>query len=406
MSWQEELRKLDEELAAGRLSADDYRVRRDQVLSSAVTQSDPSGATGGQDQPPAPQGQQGTPDDQQPGADSTQVISPVSPPQGVQQPNAESTQIVPDPNFTGDRTQGVQWQAQPPQGQYPHQPGPASPAGGFAQVPPGSPAGGFPQPHQQQQQPWNAPDQDLSPPWGGSEFPPIAHPGSSEWGSTQGPEVFDDKPGKGGKNKVIAIVAAVVLLGGIAFGAYWLWGRGDTSASGGGTAGDPSTSAQTTPAPPPDPLPVAELPGREIPHNDVKTFGDVPDLKYLNDDELTSYQAVDPGEAKIAVRILDNDNQAILLLTKVGNIADATTEAGTLAQIQQNNGASKVDDAPDGIYVTEIDKKDKQPAQVRGHYVSGDVLVRIEVSGDTLTSVRKDFDTVLAAQTEVLPADG
>src|SRR3954468_24584265 len=39
VSWQDELRKLDEELAAGQISADDYRVRRDQVLSSAVASS-------------------------------------------------------------------------------------------------------------------------------------------------------------------------------------------------------------------------------------------------------------------------------------------------------------------------------------------------------------------------------
>ncbi|MER6767386.1 hypothetical protein ABT266_45095, partial [Amycolatopsis sp. NPDC000746] len=73
MSWQEELRRLDEELASGRLSADDYRIRRDQVLSSAVGQ---------QDQP--------TPPPQSQSADSTQVIAPVSPPSGVpqQQPQA------------------------------------------------------------------------------------------------------------------------------------------------------------------------------------------------------------------------------------------------------------------------------------------------------------------------------
>ncbi|TVT34247.1 flagellar basal body protein FliL, partial [Amycolatopsis rhizosphaerae] len=41
MTWQEELRKLDEDLASGTLSADAYRARRDQILSAAVTSGDP-----------------------------------------------------------------------------------------------------------------------------------------------------------------------------------------------------------------------------------------------------------------------------------------------------------------------------------------------------------------------------
>lgn len=48
MSWQDELRRLDDELSAGRLSAEDYRRRRDDL-----TAQDPAGP-GDEEPPPAP----------------------------------------------------------------------------------------------------------------------------------------------------------------------------------------------------------------------------------------------------------------------------------------------------------------------------------------------------------------
>src|SRR5690606_859358 len=169
VSWQEELRKLDEELASGRLSADDYRVRRDQVLSSAVTSGE-NPAEGQQAQPQQAQPQQppAQPDQSaDSSANSTQITSPASLPQGNPQQHAEGNQLA-----TAERTQVVSpWQGQPQQQppQYPQQPGPVSPAAGFQQPGPASPAAGFQQPAQ----PWNAPQADQSPPWGGSEFPPL-----------------------------------------------------------------------------------------------------------------------------------------------------------------------------------------------------------------------------------------
>lgn len=131
MTWQEELRKLDEDLANGSLSADAYRQRRDQILSAAVTAAPPEA--------PATPGQ----------GDSTQIIEPVSPPSGVPQPpaqqnqppqqnaqpsgpvpqNSEATQVVPSYDSSAERTQAVQ----PWQGQYPQGPGMQSPPAGFAQ---------------------------------------------------------------------------------------------------------------------------------------------------------------------------------------------------------------------------------------------------------------------------------
>ncbi|MGW4396480.1 hypothetical protein ACWEHA_14405 [Amycolatopsis nivea] len=391
MSWQEELRRLDEELASGRLSADDYRIRRDQVLSSAVGQ---------QDQPaPPPQSQS---------ADSTQVIAPVSPPGGVpqQQPQApqqppadggaERTQVVqswqtqqPPADAGPERTQVVQPQQHQPQAHY-------SPPGGFPQGTPSSPPGGFPQ-----QQPWNAAESDQTPPWGGGDLPPLGPSGGdSEW-VRQGPEYFSDKPKKSGGKKIGAIVGAVIVLAGIAFGAYWLWGR---DSGGGGTEQTTAQHSQSSAAPkPPDPLGVASMPGKAETHDDITSFSQVDTLKYLNPQELSAYQAAGVSKVKFVVYHLEDGNLITLFLAQASSPTAAKTAAEKLMEVQVTNGAKRDTTAPNGVYATSIDAKEGQSAQSRGHYAHGNVIVRVEVSGKSQTST--DFTTALNQQLTVLTAD-
>ncbi|WP_020663472.1 hypothetical protein [Amycolatopsis benzoatilytica] len=388
MSWQEELRRLDEELASGRLSADDYRIRRDQVLSSAV----------GQQDQPAPQ-QPG------PSADSTQVIAPVSPPGGMpQQPapqpppadgGAERTQVVqswqtqqPGADAGPERTQVVQ----PQQHQQTHY----SPPGGFQQ--PASPAGGFPQ-----QQPWNAPEGDQTPPWGGGDLPPLGPPGGDSF--QQGPEFFAEKPKKSNGMKIGAIVAAVIVLAGIAFGAYLLWGR-DTGSSAGpqqSTAQQPQGSSS---APKPaDPLAVATMPGKAENHADITTFAQVNGLNYLNSDELAAYQTAGASKAKIVVYRLQNGNTIIVLLTQASSPVAAKTGADKLMKIQITNGATRNASAPNGVYATSIDPKNGNAGQERAHYAHGNVIVRVEVTGPAAASLKSDATAALNQQLAVAPAD-
>ncbi|PKV92861.1 hypothetical protein ATK30_3691 [Amycolatopsis echigonensis] len=394
MSWQEELRRLDEELASGRLSADDYRIRRDQVLSSAVGQ---------QDQPAPPPPSQS--------ADSTQVIAPVSPPGGVpqQQPQApqqppadggaERTQVVqswqnqqPPADAGPERTQVVQPQQHQPQAHY-------SPPGGFPQGTPSSPPGGFPQ-----QQPWNAADSDQTPPWGGGDLPPLGPSGGdSEW-VRQGPEYFSDKPKKSNGKKIGAIVGAVIVLAGIAFGAYWLWGRD----SGGG--GTDQTTAQHQPGPssapkPPDPLGVASMPGKAETHDDITSFSQVDTLKYLNPQELSAYQASGASKVKFVVYHLDDGNVITLFLAQASSPTAAKTAAEKLMEVQVTNGAKRDTTAPNGVFATSIDPKEGQSAQSRGHYAHGNVIVRVEVSGKAAEQTKTDFTTALNQQLTVLTAD-
>ena len=393
MSWQEELRRLDEELASGRLSADDYRIRRDQVLSSAV----------GQQDQPAPQ-------QQTPSADSTQVIAPVSPPGGTpqqapqpQQPPqppadegaAERTQIVqgwqtqqPGADAGPERTQVVQPQ-QHPQTHY-------SPPGGFQQ--PVSPAGGFPQ-----QQPWNAPESDQTPPWGGGDLPPLGPAGGDSF--QQGPEFFAEKPKNGNGKKIGAIVAAVVVLAGIAFGAYLLWGRDNSSGAGPqqSTAQQPQGSSG---APKPaDALAVATMPGKIEPHKDVTSFAQVNNLNYLNSDELAAYQTAGASKSKIVVYRLPDGNKIIALLTEASSPVAARTGADKLMKIQITNGATRDTTAPNGVSATTIDPKNGNQGQDRAHYAHGNVIIRIEVTGPATASLKADFTAALNSQLALAPAD-
>ncbi len=256
MSWQEELRKLDEELAAGQISADDYRVRRDQVLSSAVS----LGSTG---QPPAPKSeatrfiQQPSPFPPPPEPQPKQPTppSPTAPPPSAE-PNADKTQVVGTNQSDADKTQIVTgqdqvWQTARPSGPdsertqvVPGIPGvpPQSVAGGHLPRPaPGMfppQQQGFPPPPGWQQQP----EEDLSPPWAGSTFPPLAATGSPDW-ARQGPEVFEDTPSSGSGKRILLILLVVLVLGGIGAGVYFLAINKEDAPS---NQGGPPTTGQPT----------------------------------------------------------------------------------------------------------------------------------------------------------------
>ncbi|WP_027942384.1 hypothetical protein [Amycolatopsis taiwanensis] len=388
MSWQEELRQLDEELASGRLSADDYRVRRDQVLSSAVGQPDAQ-----------------TPETENAGTgaapDATQVIPPISPPQGMpvsppQGMPVSPPQGMPQQQPDADRTQAVppSWQSQPPGGdrtQYVQPQYPPSPAGGFPQ------AGGF-------QPGWNMPDQ--APPWGGGELPPLG-PSSGEPGWVQqGPESFDEKPSKGNGAKIAAIVGAVVVLVGVAVGAFLLWGRGSGGDGGGQPPVASDTSQQSTGQKAPDPLAIADFPGQTEDLRNITTFNDIPALNFLTAEELSTYSNAGAGPVKIVVKNLADGNRVIVLVVQANSPAAAKNAASDLLDIQVTNGARRFGDVPNGVHASAFDSGDGQLAQVRGHYAHDNKVVRIEVTGKNLQASETDFSTILSAQLKVLPANG
>ncbi|UQS21871.1 hypothetical protein L1857_03045 [Amycolatopsis thermalba] len=374
MSWQEELRKLDEELASGRLSADDYRVRRDQVLSSAVSYSE---STPQPPQPPQPTPPQPTPQ-QDNSADSTQVIAPISPPQGTPQPPQQQ-------NFSAEPTQAVSpnWQARPPadpeRTQYvANPPAPQSPPAGF----PASPPGGFPHSGPQPvQQPWNAPESDVSPPWGGSDFPPISP-------VAQGPEAFDDKPSKGKGKAVWISVAVVVVLVAAGLTIFLTTSGGDDDQAGPTTTQAPPTSSVASNSPNQallDKIPPTEgtadgqsglLPVTRLVDLGIMDSGEAALLSGRSVEEVAwrgsqrQPDASGPGNEKISVTVIPLDSSAT-----------ATALAGQLRQYYVRNGLVLINDQLPNIPPQVVfHKLVASPIVYRGTWVSGNNLIRVNVT--------------------------
>ena len=245
MTWQDELQHLDAELAAGRISAEEYRNRRDAALGRAKAESGPSSggfpaqesgpSSGGfpQQDPPqqdAPTQQTGTPSGEFP-----QQSNPFPPAfnwgtaaaqgaqQQQQQSSDEATQVVRNPLLQqpqGDNesTQVVNLnQAQ--QQQWPNQQ--------QAQWPP--------------QQGWNAPEPP-STPWGDGDVPATEH-GDTSW-MRQGPEVFETA-GKSSKGKIAGLsIGAVLLVGVIVAGIFYFTSSGGDQPS---PQNPPTAQPQTPP---------------------------------------------------------------------------------------------------------------------------------------------------------------
>jgi hypothetical protein len=187
---------------------------------------------------------------------------PAAPNHSAPEPsNPDATQVVPGSPGRADRTaSGPGWQASrpavdpgdqtqilpgvPPQsrvGGMPPRPapwsaGPQSPPHGFAT----QPAGG-----------WRP--QESDPPWGGSEFPPLASASGADW-LKQGPEVFDRSGGSKGR-QITLIVVVIVLVAGLGVGAFFVFNHGGSSQQASGN-NHPAVQTTTKPKPKPQPKPV------------------------------------------------------------------------------------------------------------------------------------------------------
>jgi hypothetical protein len=374
VTWQDELQKLDQELASGRISADDYRRRRDEILSGS--------AGGGPAQSPQQQAPFAAPfkwEAKPPSAvssEATQVVpNQVPQPQQQQQPqqsqNPDATQVVNTQNRSADaeRTQYV------------------------TPVPPGPGGWGQPQQHQQ-----SAP-----PPWVGADFDSINQPAG---GWSHGPEVFDEG-GKGGKGKVIGIVLAVLLLAGLGFGAYWLWGRGGGENTAGGESSAPA-STSTKPSPPPDPLQIGKIAGNPQERKDVTTFAQIEALNppYLTPGEVNAYKTAGGAKAKLSLATPAKDVSTTVMVVTATENAAANNCAIELENVQVTNGMEEVtSDVPPKTYVTQVAPKDGQPARIRGHYSSTKYVVRIDVTAPTVAEAMKHFKEAAEIQLKAMPTD-
>jgi hypothetical protein len=361
VTWQDELQKLDNELASGRMSADDYRRRRDEVLSGS--------AGGGPAQPQPQQAPFAAPYKWEakpptaPSSDATQVV-PNRPPQ-QNNPNPDATQVVNTqrPAADADRTQFVAPVA--PQGPW-GQPGPQQ-----ASAPP---------------------------PWVSGDFDQISQP-SAGW--SHGPEVFEESGG--GKGKIFAIVGVVLVLALIGGGIWWFAGRD----SGGGTDTTAQSTSQTptTTTKPKDSLSIADLKGTVEKHDDIKTFADAEKSNFLTPDEIKLYNTAGAGKVRLAAATTSGVH-VLIFTAEAASQEQANAGRDALAEQQISYGLQQYASAPAGVQASQIDKAANNPALIRAHYSSKSTIVRIQVNGDSLQKVAEVFDQIAKDQLKILEANG
>jgi len=393
MSWQEELQQLDSELAQGRVTPEDYRLRRDQLLGVAQGQQ-PQTPPGGQPQQPAePQPPQqtsspfGQPFRWQPPAnqqnpsqpppatpsESTQVMRPITdPPAGD---SAERTQVVRNTGDSAERTQVV-----------PN-------TGGFTSGPQTPP-------------PWQSMPQQGMPPQGGqqeygaapwsNELPPDF--GKASW-PLQGPEVFDS--GKSGKNtgKIIAIAVAIVLVLGLAGGIYFFTAGSNHDAT--TTTSTTARPTTTTSAPPPlPPGPFVQVPGKQV-YNVNYPIADAVTNHVPTQEEVTLLK----GSGAIQVASVVTENAQIhegIWAFQAGTGADPKAILNAIDNFYAQSKYTQVTAGiPTGVVARTLPPSgpDGQTA-FRAHYISNGYVIRVETYGPDAAAAEKAFRDLLKTETQ------
>lgn len=370
VNWQDELRKLDDELASGRISADDYRVRRDQVLSSGNASGQQNAGQRWQAQPPSTGPTSGS--------QATQFIAPVG---GGEQakPNPDATQVVTPRPADSDRTQVV-----PGAGMAQPNYGPPSPAHGFQQQGPPPP-------------PWQS---------GGDQTPPWVIPSNDSWQHT-GPEVFDETSSGAGK-KVFAIIGVILVIALIGGAVWWFGLRGGT---GGGDQSTTPTAASTTSSSV-KPKTALELlpdaPGTPDPNNGDTTPDKLVEGGFLSQEEivLLSTAKVD----KVAFKGGKQDAFTYdVEVFETASPAEATALAAALSEYSTSTGMVEgaKGNLPQSGKVLQLIKP-KNSGMYRGIYATGKQVVRVTTAqqpiGDTDAEVIKKFQEFGTAVVKKFPA--
>jgi hypothetical protein len=434
VTWQDELQNLDAELAAGRISAEEYRQRRDAVLGRAQ-----SGQTG----PPSggfPQQQPGTPSggfpQQQPGTPSGGFPQqqPGTPSGGLpQQPQQAQPNPFPPAFSWGDAAQSTpqqqpQGQQQPQQGAAPEDATQVVPnplAGAAPQQQPvhspqqsdsestqivnlgqQPPQWGPPQPQWGPQQGWGAVE-STGTPWG-DDLPGTPEHGDASW-MRQGPEVFETA-GKSGKGKLIAglSIGAVLLVGVIVAGIFYF------------TSGGSSTPTETTAAPPPPvqtkelPAPPPANPNPPASSQEVLVTVPGPAHPWTGALDLPSLQGAKSGLLQPKT-VLDTAIQSGLIDGWFNGTEGTTPKTTLLAlRLPDSNAAKSVVDqylkAQQGL--SNVDSLSYQGVKVvntggtfRTAYVAHNWAVILDVSGssDQKSAAQEAFKTVLDQQINRTP---
>ncbi|MFD0200107.1 MULTISPECIES: SHOCT domain-containing protein [Saccharothrix] len=378
MTWQEQLRQLDEALAAGKISAEDYRRQRDELLSTAQSggaQAPQTGPNSGPFPEPFRWSAQAPSAPQQPTSESTQFLRPATPPGEADRtqvvpnagPPADRTQVVPNAGPPADRTQVVG----PQQGQ-PWPPGPQQ----------GQPQGG-----------WNQGPDSYSPPWGGD-----ADFGANQWSggfSAQGPEVFDES-GKSGKGKIIAVVAAVVVLlaaAGVYFFVIKPGSGGDPVATDTSTAAPTTT---TTTKKKPDPFGSLIVPEGRTSGPKTYDADQLATTKPLPTPDLLVLKQAGTTEARSVV-VVENEVTTSMWAFKSADPAALLTALET----DQKRFGFAEDPAIESsvpVYKSTQTSGAKTITVFRSHYATDTEVIRVEVFAANEADAKARFEAVLTEQ--------
>jgi hypothetical protein len=395
VSWQDELRALDEKLSAGMISAEEYRRGRDEIVTKSMQNDRPSEPT---NLPPA-----GEPSN--PAAPTAVVPQAPGPQWTVESPFAPTTVHPPAPTGPGgpdqtmvvknpgdaDRTQVVRGPSA--------QPGPfgAPPQGGGWQAQPSSPWGNQPSVG------------NSAPPWGSSEFEPIQ--AARESWLRQGPEAFDSGSSK--KGKIFAVIGVVVVLVGLAvYGIVYLTNNQPSSSVATGPTGGPTTVHTVTkpplPLPPPSKAAPVDTQSALIdPPGTPRDGGGPVDLTSLSTNNLLPKPMIDAlTQAGMTDGLLkttiDNGTTIGIYALAVRGQSDASTVAHVYAGIQQNGGVPADErHAMQGVPV--FSTPAGGPSVFRTVYVLYNRVVILETLGTDRVATEQLFTRLLHDQVSLAP---
>lgn len=414
-----ELKQLDEDLAAGRLSPAEYLRRRDELGDERGHDDDqtgrpPSSSDTRDDTPDTMDTESDTTDTKSNAADvaapvaspfppafnwegsppneTTQVIYPVRD-DADEESQSDTTQVVRrSDGQDSERTQVVQTSAAP------YQPPPLS-EGPMRQE----------QPSYQQDPNHGWDSFESAPPWAGTDLPPISDP-QSGW-MRQGPEFFEPAAERSNRKQIIGLsVVAVLVLALLGAGVAYFLSQGTETGAGSGEQTTqpnqpPPTSAVELPDPPSQRPPPVDTPQALIePPGQPRIGGGLLDLPELEGRELVSKPVVSALRAGgMTDGVLKTTTQG---QSTIGMFAfalpdkqAATTVAQTIAQVQLDGGFQLDNDrALKGVAVLGTPQGISSTVYYRAVYVLYDRAIFFEVSGPNRDAVLSTFDSLLDKQ--------
>lgn len=393
MSWQEDLQRLESELATGRISAEDYRTQRDALLAAAnPAQPSPAqpGTPPGGTQAPASQPQQAAPfppaftwSAKRPDDERTQTIRPAG-----SDSSAEKTQVVSGNPDLDQRTETLR-PSDPERTQVVQNP--------YAQQRP------------QQSPSW--PGADQSNLYSNETMPanvPHWTPAGAfgDW-PKQGPEVFSARSGGHRGRRILLIVVLVLVLAGLAVGGWLLFGRNGSA----GATGTATTAASPSPPAPPGPRAAIGLlvAPAGFPSAQAFTPTELQQVKPLPQPDLDILRSTSLSNADYVVS-KDGGTTLDLWSFETSDNAAAKALATSFNTDQTRFGFQATDiHIANGRYLAYQSKQQSGGHTVtayRLHYVVGDQVIRVEAFDPDPARARSEFMTLLRMQTKLTPADG